>query len=82
MLAAAGLLASFATSAFAAPDQSPANAKTDVASSADGFAGIVVTAQRRSEPLQNVPDSVGVLSGNDLADCAAGGPTRCCRCLA
>ena len=39
----------------------------------DGLSEIVVTAERRSENLQNVPVSVGVLKGADLRAYTSGG---------
>ncbi|PMU98214.1 TonB-dependent receptor plug domain-containing protein, partial [Pseudomonas sp. GP01-A4] len=39
----------------------------------DNLGDIVVTAQRRSENLQKVPVSVGVLQGADLRNFTAGG---------
>ena len=74
-LAAASLLVLGAQPALAAPAvvESEATAAPDADEAAADSGGIVVTAQRRSEPLQNVPVSVGVLSGNDLTEYAAGG---------
>ncbi|MBC7491477.1 MAG: TonB-dependent receptor, partial [Novosphingobium sp.] len=73
-LAAASLLVLGAQPALAAPAavESEATAAPDADEAAADTGGIVVTAQRRSEPLQNVPVSVGVLSGNDLTEYAAG----------
>nr|WP_231708314.1 TonB-dependent receptor [Sphingomonas populi] len=60
---------SFATAASA--QDAPATA---TAAATDGTLGdIVVTAERRSENLQKVPISVGVLQGSDLRDYTAGG---------
>jgi iron complex outermembrane receptor protein len=70
-LAAASMLAFVAAPAFAAPAvETPAGDAADAADNADG---IVVTAQRRAEPLSQVPLSVGVLSADNLTDYAAGG---------
>lgn len=73
-LAAASLLAFTAAPAFAADAPAAADAGAAAAPDDAGEAGsIVVTAQRRAEPLAQVPLSVGVLAGTDLANYAAGG---------
>jgi len=61
---------SFATAASA---QDTSVATTDAAPADGSLGDIVVTAERRSENLQKVPISVGVLQGSDLRDYTAGG---------
>ncbi|WP_034158770.1 TonB-dependent receptor [Sphingomonas sp. ERG5] len=56
----------------AAAQDAPAAAAPEAASS-DGLEDIVVTAERRSENLQKVPLSVGVVGGEDLRAFQGGG---------
>ncbi|MBP7952026.1 MAG: TonB-dependent receptor [Sphingorhabdus sp.] len=51
----------------------PAAMAQDTAPADEGLADIVVTAQRRSEDLQNVPLSIDVVSGDKLAAINSGG---------
>ncbi|WP_010187434.1 TonB-dependent receptor [Sphingomonas sp. PAMC 26605] len=56
-----------------AQDAAASVAAVSAAPESDNLGDIVVTAQRRSEPLQKVPVSVGVLSGADLRTYTSGG---------
>jgi iron complex outermembrane receptor protein len=73
----AGVAASILTIALPAAAQDAAPAATDPSTSApssdSGLDEIVVTAERRSENLQKVPVSVGVVGGDDLRQFQAGG---------
>ncbi|OYY88514.1 MAG: TonB-dependent receptor [Sphingomonas sp. 28-66-16] len=61
----------FAAAAHAQTAPAPANTAAESASS--DVTDIVVTAERRSENLQKVPLSVGVVSGDTLRDIQSGG---------
>ena len=73
----AGAAASILTIALPAAAQEAAPAAADPSTSAPtsdaGLDEIVVTAERRSENLQKVPVSVGVVGGDDLRQFQAGG---------
>jgi iron complex outermembrane recepter protein len=60
-------------SAASAQDAPAAAAAAQTPAAEDNLGDIVVTAQRRSENLQKVPVSVGVLQGADLRNFTAGG---------
>ena len=60
-------------SAASAQDAPAAAAAVQTPAADDNLGDIVVTAQRRSENLQKVPVSVGVLQGADLRNFTAGG---------
>ena len=57
----------------ASAQDAPAAAAAQAAPADDNLGDIVVTAERRSENLQKVPISVGVLQGDDLRTYTAGG---------
>ena len=56
-----------------APDAPTADSATTAAPSPDSIPEVVVTAERRSENLRNVPVSVGVINGTGLRDIQAAG---------
>ncbi|MBT2188064.1 TonB-dependent receptor [Sphingobium nicotianae] len=75
MIARAAMLAAVSLCAFSQAQIAFAQTATpDAADEADaGGADIVVTAQRRSENVRDVPISVGVIDGNGLRDYQAAG---------
>ncbi|MEG3164053.1 TonB-dependent receptor [Sphingomonas sp. PB2P19] len=69
-----GALTALALSGAAHAQDTAAQTDAGQASTAeDGVGDIVVTAERRSENLQKVPVSVGVIAGDQLRDYTAGG---------
>jgi iron complex outermembrane receptor protein len=68
----AGTAALALTCATVAHAQTPTAGSTDAAAT-DGLGEIVVTAERRTENLQRVPISVGVLNGDSLRTFQSGG---------
>lgn len=67
LLVATAILTTLPLASPAMAEASPADAQPAPASADDQLKEIVVTAQRRSENLQNVPLSVTALSADDLA---------------
>jgi iron complex outermembrane receptor protein len=72
-VAAGALLAAGSVSAQEAPATADAPAAGQETQAGDAVADVVVTAERRSENLQRVPVSVGVVGGADLRAFQAGG---------
>ena len=72
-VAAGALIAASAACAQEAPATADATAAGQTTQASDAVADVVVTAERRSENLQRVPVSVGVVGGADLRAFQASG---------